>query len=265
MIADLVFHPSSRADCSRGICESGCPVPSSLPGDLCEDPPHPAPSATALSREGRGPPPPDETQSRQISAALPSPARERGQWSAATAARSAGPMPIEGAFFSRRPPRGREVRIKERTLYPLTRPPLASTLSPVVSLYGERQAFALEREVGRHSSPSVRSMARTSPHIAGPADFAAAFAVPRETVEKLELYAELLRKWQRAINLVAPSTLEDVWHRHFTDCAQLINHAPNAESWVDLGSGAGFPGLVIAIILANHENHIVHLIEFEWP
>jgi 16S rRNA (guanine527-N7)-methyltransferase len=101
----------------------------------------------------------------------------------------------------------------------------------------------------------------TRPHIAGPADFAAAFAVPRETVEKLELYAELLRQWQRAVNLVAPSTLDDVWHRHFTDCAQLINHAPNAEIWVDLGSGAGFPGVVIAIILANHENHVVHLIE----
>ena len=104
-------------------------------------------------------------------------------------------------------------------------------------------------------------MATPLPHIRGPADFAAAFAVPRETVEKLELYADLLRQWQRAVNLVAPSTLDDVWHRHFTDCAQLINHAPNAEIWVDLGSGAGFPGLVIAIILANHENHVVHLIE----
>lgn len=109
--------------------------------------------------------------------------------------------------------------------------------------------------------PSLRSMAHASPHIAGPADFAAAFAVPRETVEKLELYADLLGQWQRIVNLVAPSTLDDVWHRHFTDCAQLINHAPDAENWVDLGSGAGFPGLVIAIILANHENHVVHLIE----
>jgi 16S rRNA (guanine527-N7)-methyltransferase len=103
--------------------------------------------------------------------------------------------------------------------------------------------------------------ARSSPHIAGPADFAAAFAVPRETVDKLEIYADLLRQWQRAVNLVAQSTLKDVWHRHFADCAQLINHAPNAEIWVDLGSGAGFPGVVIAIILANHENHLVHLIE----
>lgn len=104
-------------------------------------------------------------------------------------------------------------------------------------------------------------MTATLPHIRGPADFAAAFTVPRETVEKLEIYAGLLQKWQSAVNLVAPSTVDDVWHRHFTDCAQLVNHAPNAEIWVDLGSGAGFPGLVIAIILANHENHIVHVIE----
>jgi len=101
-------------------------------------------------------------------------------------------------------------------------------------------------------------------HIAGPADFAAAFAVPRETVEKLELYAELLKKWQRAVNLVAPSTLGDVWHRHFADSAQLVQlaqRAPDANIWVDLGSGGGFPGLVIAILLANHENQFVHLIE----
>jgi 16S rRNA (guanine527-N7)-methyltransferase len=99
------------------------------------------------------------------------------------------------------------------------------------------------------------------PRIHGPGDFAAAFAVPRETVEKLETYAELLKKWQRAVNLVAPSTLDDVWHRHFADSAQLLDRAPNAKIWVDLGSGGGFPGLVIAILLANHENQFVHLIE----
>ena len=99
------------------------------------------------------------------------------------------------------------------------------------------------------------------PHIAGPKEFAAAFGVPRETVDKLELYADLLRKWQRTVNLVAPSTLGDLWHRHFADSAQLLAHAPDAKIWVDLGSGGGFPGLVIAIMLANHENQCVHLIE----
>ncbi len=99
------------------------------------------------------------------------------------------------------------------------------------------------------------------PHIAGPREFAAAFAVPRETVEKLELYAALLRQWQNAVNLVSPATLNDVWHRHFADSAQLLPLAPDAKSWADLGSGAGFPGLVIAILLANHENYVVHLVE----
>lgn len=109
--------------------------------------------------------------------------------------------------------------------------------------------------------PRAKSVPGGPRHISGPEEFAALFAVPRETLERLELYAELLRKWQRAVNLVAPSTMDDIWHRHFTDCAQLIHRAPDAEIWTDLGSGAGFPGLVIAIILANHENHTVHLIE----
>ncbi len=98
-------------------------------------------------------------------------------------------------------------------------------------------------------------------HIRGPEDFAAAFSVPRETVEKLELYAALLAQWQRAVNLVSPSTLNDIWHRHFADSAQILAFAPDARNWIDLGSGGGFPGLVIAILVANHENHDVHLIE----
>jgi 16S rRNA (guanine527-N7)-methyltransferase len=98
-------------------------------------------------------------------------------------------------------------------------------------------------------------------HIKGPEDFAAAFDVPRETVEKLTLYAALLDRWQKAVNLVSQATLNDVWHRHFADSAQLLKHAPDAKSWVDLGSGGGFPGLVIAILCTNHENCIVHLVE----
>jgi 16S rRNA (guanine527-N7)-methyltransferase len=86
--------------------------------------------------------------------------------------------------------------------------------------------------------------------IATPADFAAAFDVSRETIERLEIYEALLRQWQKAVNLVAPSTLDAVWHRHFADSAQIVRLAPqNARSWVDLGSGAGFPGLVVAILL----------------
>ena len=88
-------------------------------------------------------------------------------------------------------------------------------------------------------------------HIRGSSDFAAAFGVSRETIGKLEAYAGLLAKWQKAVNLVAPSTLPDIWHRHFADSAQLLGHGPTEPvgNWVDLGSGAGFPGLVLAILL----------------
>ena len=96
---------------------------------------------------------------------------------------------------------------------------------------------------------------RTKPallrHIRGPDDFAAAFDVSRETIARLTTYERLLRQWQKAVNLVAPSTLDDIWHRHFADSAQLLVLAPTARTWLDLGSGAGFPGLVVAIMLAD--------------
>ncbi len=85
--------------------------------------------------------------------------------------------------------------------------------------------------------------------------FAAQFPFSRETLDSLDTYAALLTQWQKAINLVAPSTLSDVWHRHFADSAQLLALAPpRPPAWVDLGSGAGFPGLVIATILAERPN-----------
>jgi 16S rRNA (guanine527-N7)-methyltransferase len=90
--------------------------------------------------------------------------------------------------------------------------------------------------------------------IVGPTDFAAAFPVSRETLEHLATYEGLLRRWQRAVNLVAPSTLEAIWHRHFADSAQLVALASSARTWVDLGSGAGFPGLVVAIVLAGERS-----------
>jgi 16S rRNA (guanine527-N7)-methyltransferase len=73
--------------------------------------------------------------------------------------------------------------------------------------------------------------------------------VSRETLEKLEHYAALLKKWNPRINLVAKSTLDDLWTRHIVDSAQLNQMAPHpVRHWVDLGSGGGFPGLVIAIM-----------------
>lgn len=76
--------------------------------------------------------------------------------------------------------------------------------------------------------------------------------VSRETLERLEHYADLLRKWNPRINLVAKSTLPELWTRHFVDSAQVYSLAPEGFGhWVDLGSGGGFPGLVCAIIGAE--------------
>ncbi|MBT3627545.1 MAG: 16S rRNA (guanine(527)-N(7))-methyltransferase RsmG [Rhodospirillaceae bacterium] len=92
----------------------------------------------------------------------------------------------------------------------------------------------------------------------GSEDFARDANVSRETCERLELYAELLKQWNPRINLVSRDSLRDLWRRHFVDSAQLHEMIPDYDgALVDLGSGAGFPGLVLAIMgLAN-----VHLIE----
>lgn len=82
--------------------------------------------------------------------------------------------------------------------------------------------------------------------------FARAFDVSRETMERLQAFAALLERWNRTINLVAPQTLPRLWARHMADSAQLVRLAPEAaRSWIDLGAGAGFPGLVIAALAAE--------------
>lgn len=75
--------------------------------------------------------------------------------------------------------------------------------------------------------------------------------VSRETIQRLDIYEALLRKWNRSINLVSRATLADGWSRHFMDSAQLLLQRPSGEKWVDIGSGAGFPGLVCAILAAE--------------
>ncbi len=88
--------------------------------------------------------------------------------------------------------------------------------------------------------------------------FRRATGVSRETLERFEAYAELLRRWQARINLVGPKTLDEVWTRHFLDSAQLFPLLPTpCQVLVDLGSGAGFPGLALAILGVPE----VHLIE----
>lgn len=85
--------------------------------------------------------------------------------------------------------------------------------------------------------------------------------VSRETIERLTLFVELLTKWQRVKNLVGPSALDEIWMRHVADSAELLAVAPKARRWLDLGSGAGFPGLVVAALLADTDGAEVHLVE----
>lgn len=82
-----------------------------------------------------------------------------------------------------------------------------------------------------------------------------------ECRSRLRIYADLLLKWQRTINLVGRATLDDLWIRHFADSLQVPGAVPQARLWLDLGSGAGFPGLVTAILYADDPRAQVQLIE----
>jgi 16S rRNA (guanine527-N7)-methyltransferase len=95
-------------------------------------------------------------------------------------------------------------------------------------------------------------------------DKAAALAltpVSRETEERLDRFIELLGQWQTKTNLVAPSTLPHLWTRHIADSLQLLDLQPTATTWLDLGSGGGFPGVVLACALADRPGAVVHLVE----
>jgi 16S rRNA (guanine527-N7)-methyltransferase len=85
--------------------------------------------------------------------------------------------------------------------------------------------------------------------------------VSRETEDRLAAFVDLLERWRHKTNLIAESTFASVWTRHIADSAQLIAFAPEAKRWIDMGSGAGFPGLVIAIQLAGVPGALVHCIE----
>jgi 16S rRNA (guanine527-N7)-methyltransferase len=78
--------------------------------------------------------------------------------------------------------------------------------------------------------------------------FAEQFNVPRETLGLLDRYEALLQDWQLRMNLVGPSTLPLIWSRHFADSAQLLPIGGTSKSWLDIGAGAGFPGLVLALL-----------------
>lgn len=84
--------------------------------------------------------------------------------------------------------------------------------------------------------------------------------VSRETIEKLEQLSTLIIKWTKAINLIAPNSVPDLWDRHIVDSAQVFHCAPDSWThWVDLGSGGGLPALVVAIL--DQQNRSITLIE----
>src|SRR5690348_18271921 len=118
--------------------------------------------------------------------------------------------------------------------------------------YGLRETFHV-KQVGRSSAPSDLASDRSAALELTP--------VSRETAERLDRYLALLREWQAKTNLVAPSTLLQLWTRHVADSLQLLNLAPSAKTWADLGSGGGFPGVVLACALAELPGTMVHLVE----
>ncbi len=110
----------------------------------------------------------------------------------------------------------------------------------------------------------VQSSHKASPNPVLAADKAAALAltpVSRETADRLDRYVALLLEWQAKTNLVAPSTLSHLWTRHVSDSLQLLALVPAAKVWADLGSGGGFPGVVLACALAEIPGAMIHLVE----
>jgi 16S rRNA (guanine527-N7)-methyltransferase len=85
--------------------------------------------------------------------------------------------------------------------------------------------------------------------------------VSRETQARLAKFVDLLSHWQKNVNLISPNTMTEIWARHILDSVQLLSLRPFARSWVDLGSGGGLPGLVIACVLVGRSDVKVHLVE----
>jgi len=111
----------------------------------------------------------------------------------------------------------------------------------------------------------LRTPVRSLPDLTADRERALALTpVSRETLERLDKFVALLLVWQQRLNLIAPSTMPAIWTRHIADSLQLLPLAPQARVWVDLGSGGGFPGLIIACALAERPDAPgaqVHLVE----
>jgi 16S rRNA (guanine527-N7)-methyltransferase len=133
---------------------------------------------------------------------------------------------------------------------------------------GRRIDHRRRRGIPKRIEPNTRGVRdrtlRPASDYALNADRAKALAltpVSRETVERLDQFVALLLAWQRTTNLIAASTVSRLWTRHIADSLQLLDLAPAARTWIDVGSGGGFPGLVIACALAQVPGATVHLVE----
>lgn len=100
-----------------------------------------------------------------------------------------------------------------------------------------------------------------APEPEGKAAFAETIGATPAQLADLERYRAMLEDWNQRMNLIGPATMAVFWSRHALDSAQLIRLAPEARTWADLGSGAGLPGLVLAILLKGREGAQVHLVE----
>lgn len=115
--------------------------------------------------------------------------------------------------------------------------------------------IAVPRTKRAQSVPAAAEIA------AGRAALLAQRHVSRETLEGIDRYVALLLEWQVKTNLVAPSTLGEIWHRHVADSLQLVDVAPSPCRWIDLGSGAGFPGIILGICQRGQAGAHVDLVE----
>src|SRR5258705_7164641 len=114
---------------------------------------------------------------------------------------------------------------------------------------------------GANAAPILRRQMPSGPSEADRARALSLTPVSRETLERLDRFVTLLRKWQQTTNLIAPSTIPELWTRHVPDSLQLLALAPDARVWIDLGSGAGFPGIVIGCAIPDVPGAAVHLVE----
>lgn len=101
----------------------------------------------------------------------------------------------------------------------------------------------------------------SAPAVTDAVSFQAATGASDAQVADIETYRLLLADWNTRMNLVGPSAMAEFWGRHAFDSAQLLSLAPDAKVWADLGAGAGFPGLILAILLKDDPDGEVHLVE----